>query len=47
MIETCKSSLLKRNGSPFKTGNVRDTETLRYRGPKTWDIVPDDIKKIH
>ena len=21
------------------------TETLRYRGPKTWDIVPDDIKK--
>ena len=38
-----------RNGSTFKTENVRttyyDTATLRYRGPKTWDIVLDDIKK--
>ena len=22
----------------------RGEETVRYRGPKTWDIVPDDIK---
>ena len=40
-----------RNGSIFKTENVRTTyygtETLRYRGPTTWDIVPDDIKKIY
>ena len=32
----------------FKVGNVRTTyfgtETLRYRGPKTWELVPDDIK---
>ena len=38
-----------RNGSTFKTENVRTTyygtETLRYRGRKPWDIVPDDIPK--
>ena len=39
----------RHNRSTFKTENVRTTyygtETLRYCGPKTWDIVPDDIKK--
>ena len=37
-----------RKNCDFKTDNVRTTysgtETLRFRGPKTWDLVPDDIK---
>ena len=37
-----------RNNREFKIENVRTTyfgtETLRYRGPKTWELVPQDIK---
>ena len=37
-----------RNKNPFKTSNVRTvfngTETISYRGPKTWALVPDEIK---
>ena len=37
-----------RKNRDFKEENVRTTyfgtETLRYRGPKTWDLVPEDIK---
>ena len=38
-----------RNKNPFQSGKVRTvfngTETISFRGPKTWDIVPEDIKK--
>ena len=38
-----------RNNPSFKTGNVHTTyngtETLRYRGPITWDLLPSDIKE--
>ena len=38
-----------RNSPTFKSGNIRTTyngtETLMYRGPKTWDLVPNDIKE--
>ena len=38
-----------RNNSAFQTNNIRTTyngsETLMYRGPKTWDLVPNDIKE--
>ena len=37
-----------RNGPEFKTSNVHTvshgTETISFRGPKTWSLVPDDIK---
>ena len=40
-----------RSENPFQTQNVRTvsngTETIRFRGPKTWAIVPLDIKKLH
>ena len=39
---------LRKNPS-FKTENIRTTyygtETLMYRGPKTWDLVPKNIKQ--
>ena len=38
-----------RNKNPFKSDNVHTvfngTETLSYRGPKTWALVPDNIKQ--
>ena len=38
-----------RNNPSFKTENVRTThfgtETLKFRGPKTWDLVPTYIKE--
>ena len=38
-----------RNNPSFKTKNIRTTyygtETLMYRGPKTWDLVPNNIKQ--
>ena len=38
-----------RNWNPFKTTNVNTvyngTETLSFRGPKTWAIVPEEIRK--
>ena len=37
-----------RNNPEFKTENIRTTlygsETLMHRGPKTWDLVPQEIK---
>ena len=37
-----------RNKNNFKSSNVRTvyyaTETISFRGPKTWDLVPEDIK---
>ena len=37
-----------RNKNPFKSTNVRTvfhgTETIRFRGPKVWELVPDEIK---
>ena len=37
-----------RNKNPFDSSNVHTvyhgTETLSYRGPKIWALVPDDIK---
>ena len=37
-----------RNKNPFQSKNVRSvyygTETVSFRGPKTWDLVPDFIK---
>ena len=37
-----------RNMNPFKTSNVKTvyngTETLSYRGPRTWALVPDSIR---
>ena len=37
-----------RNKNPFKTSNVHTvfngTETISYRGPKTWALVPREIK---
>ena len=37
-----------RNNLEFKTGNIRTTysgsETLTFRGPKTCDLVPKNIK---
>ena len=37
-----------RNKNPFKSGNVNTifngTETISFRGPKTWAIVPENIK---
>ena len=39
-----------RNKTPFKTHNVNsvynDTETLAYIGPKTWALVPAEIKQL-
>ena len=38
-----------RNKNPFKTSNVHTvfngTETISYRGPKTWALVPHEIKE--
>ena len=38
-----------RKNHEFRLSNVRTTyngtETLTYRGPKTWDLVPNDIKE--
>ena len=38
-----------RNHNDFQIPEVRTVdygiETIRYRGPKTWDIVPNDIKE--
>ena len=38
-----------RSNRCFKTNNIRTTlygtETLKYRGPKTWDLVPNNIKQ--
>ena len=38
-----------RNNNPFKCENVHTvyngTETLSYRGPKTWALVPENIKQ--
>ena len=38
-----------RNKNPFRSCKVRTvfngTETISFRGPKSWDIVPEDIKK--
>ena len=37
-----------RNKNTFKTSNIHSvyygSETLEFRGPKTWSLVPDDIK---
>ena len=37
-----------RNKNPFQSSNVRTvfngTETISFRGPKIWAVVPDDIK---
>ena len=37
-----------RNANPFQSTNVstvfHGTETVAFRGPKTWAIVPEDIK---
>ena len=37
-----------RNGPEFKTSNIHNvangTETITFRGPKTWSLVPDNIK---
>ena len=37
-----------RNNNPFHTSNVhsvyKGTETVSFRGPKTWALVPDEIK---
>ena len=37
-----------RTNNPFKTYNVhsvyKGTETISFRGPKTWALVPDEIK---
>ena len=37
-----------RTNNPFQTYNVhsvyKGTETISFRGPKTWAIVPDEIK---
>ena len=39
-----------RNKNPFQTPNVNSvrngTETLAYRGPKTWSMVPTEIKQL-
>ena len=38
-----------RNNPEFKTENIHTTysgsETLTFRGPKTWDLVPKNIKE--
>ena len=38
-----------RNKNPFQTNNVRSVfnglETVYFRGPKTWAIVPTEIKE--
>ena len=37
-----------RKMNPFQSNNVRTvyngTETISFRGPKTWELVPADIK---
>ena len=37
-----------RNKNNFKSSNVHTvyygTETISYRGPKTWEFVPEDIR---
>ena len=38
-----------RNKNPFQTNNVRPVfngkETIYFRGPKTWALVPTEIKE--
>ena len=38
-----------RNKNPFQTDNVHSvlngTETIPFRGPRTWALVPENIKK--
>ena len=40
-----------RNKNPFQTNNVRTvfngTETLSYRGHKTWALVPEEIRQVN
>ena len=37
-----------RNAPDFQTSNIRTvyngTETISFRGPKTWSLVPNNIK---
>ena len=39
-----------RNKQTYQTENIctvaYGSETIAYRGPKTWDLVPDNIKKV-
>ena len=39
-----------RNKNPFKGSNVhtvyKGTETISFRGPKTWAIVPEEIEHL-
>ena len=48
IFPTAENSYNLRNNREFKSENVRTTyfgtETLRYRGPKTWDLIPENIK---
>ena len=45
-----KETLLYSSKSIFKTSNVRTTsfglESLRYLGPKIWDIIPTELKSV-
>ena len=42
------NTYLLRNDKEFKTNNFRTvsygSETITYRGPKTWELVPSNIK---
>ena len=42
------NSIFEIKKNSLRTGNIKTVkygiETLSYRGPKTWTLVPDDIK---
>ena len=48
--DSCSSVNLRYKPS-FNTGNVRSvhygTETVRFRGPQIWSVVPDNIKNLN
>ena len=49
IFSTAEKRYNLRNNPEFQTGNVRTvyngTETISFRGPKTWELVPREIKE--
>ena len=49
ILPESQNPYLLRSGNPFHTENIRTvyygTETITFRGPKTWAMVPYEIKQ--
>ena len=49
ILPESQNPYLLKSGNPFHTENIRTvyygTETISFRGPKTWAMVPNEIKQ--